>query len=91
MAPDTAEIRTTLETRAKQQTATAGLTPGTRKYKEFMNSQIQPRNISPIVVENAIRTTPAIPGNNPGIFIHQTSDVTVVVNQNGGVITVFGR
>ena len=91
MAPNTPEVRAEIHTRAMERAEAAGLQPGTAEYNTFINKQIDPRGIPPMVVEDAIRNTPAVPGTNPGTFMHQTPDVTVIVNSSGDVVTVIPK
>jgi len=91
MAPNTPQVRAELYTRAMQRAATAGHIPGTKGYNDFINSQIDPRGIPPSVVESTIINTTAIPGSSPGTFMHQTPQLTVIVNGNGDVVTVIPR
>ncbi|WP_275051634.1 hypothetical protein [Clostridium manihotivorum] len=44
-----------------------------------------------MVIEDAVKNTPAIPGNSEGTFLHETESVKVVVNQNADVITVIPK
>jgi hypothetical protein len=89
MAPNTIAVRAEIERRAIQRALREGLTPGTRQYREYIASQIQPRNIPPSVVENAIRNSTPVPGNRPNTFEHIFENVRVVVNSAGDVITVY--
>ena len=91
MAPNTPEVRAELYTRAMRRAEERGLVPGTRAFNNFVIGEVNPRNIPPMVVEDAIRNTPAIPGSSPGTFQHQTPDVTIIVNSNGDVVTVIPR
>ena len=52
---------------------------------------VDPRNIPPSVIEDAINSTAATPGRRTGTFVHQTVEVTVVVNSSGKVIAVIPR
>lgn len=89
MAPDTPEVRAELNTRAVERAREAGLTPGTAEYNEYVNKQIDPRGVPPMVIEDAIKNAEPIPGASPNTFIHQTQDVMVIVNETGKVITVI--
>jgi len=44
-----------------------------------------------MAVEATIKNFPATPGNGPGTFMHQSPDLTVIVNSAGDVITVMPR
>jgi len=91
MAPDTVEVRAELHTRAVERANAAGLKPGTKEYSDFINKQIDPRGIPPSVVEDAIKNTSAVPGKYDGTFVHQNSNVTVIVNNAGDVVTVIPK
>ena len=56
-------------------------------------SQVLQRNrgIPPQVIDDAINNIPAVQGKYPDTFKHQSKDVTVIINGNGDVITVFPR
>ena len=56
-----------------------------------LNGYVDPRNIPPSVIEDAISSTKGIPGNRPDTFIHETADVKIVINSAGKVITVIQK
>ena len=56
-----------------------------------LNGYVDPRNIPPRVIEDAISSTKGIPGNRPDTFIHETADVKIVINSAGKVITVIPK
>ena len=58
---------------------------------EFVQKYVDPRNIPPSVIEDAILNTTSVPGKMTGTFVHQTVDVTVVVNETGKVVTVIPK
>ncbi|AZK45041.1 hypothetical protein EIM92_01560 [Paenibacillus lentus] len=91
MAPNTPEVRAELTTRANQRATEQGLKPGTKEYNDFMNKQIDPRNIPPSVVEDTIKNGTKTPGNKQGTTVYQSDRVRVVTNANGDVITVIPR
>ena len=91
MAPDTPSVRAELNTRAHTVATANGYQIGTEDYRKFVSNYVQPRNIPPMVVEDAIKNTPAIAGKYAGTFEHITNDVCVTVNQLGKVITVRKR
>ncbi|MGE7307566.1 pre-toxin TG domain-containing protein [Priestia megaterium] len=91
MAPNTAEVRAELTTRAHQKAAEKGIKVGTTEYNKFIKSYVDPRGITPTVIEDAIKNTPAKPGSRAGTFDHMAEKVKVVVNNNGDVITVIPR
>ncbi|MGF7086428.1 hypothetical protein JOD24_000256 [Kroppenstedtia sanguinis] len=68
-----------------------GLKPRTKEYNDFIKKYVQPRGIPPSVVENAIRSGSRQPGNKPGTWEHRTTDVKVITNESGNVITVVPR
>lgn len=91
MAPNRPEVRAELFSRATKKAKDIGLKPQTIEYKNFINKYIDPRNIPPSVIEDAIKNNKAIPGNKPGTFVHSTNDVQVVLNASGDVITVIPK
>ncbi|MCC9021928.1 ribonuclease YeeF family protein [Bacillus nakamurai] len=91
MAPNRPEVRAELFSRATKKAKEIGLRPQTIEYKNFINKYIDPRNIPPSVIEDAIKNNKAIPGNKPGTFVHSTKDVQVVLNASGDVITVIPK
>lgn len=91
MAPDMAEIRAELTTKATKLAREKGLQPQTKEYNEFINKYVDPRGITPSVIEDAINNTKALPGNTEGTFVHENANVKVIVNQNGKVVTVIPR
>ena len=91
MAPDTPSVRAELSRRAEQLAEAKGLQGGTPEYYQFCQKYVDPRNIPPSVVEDAIWNATAIPGNTAGTLVYQTADVTVIVNASGKVITVIPR
>ena len=91
MAPDTPTVRAELSRRAEKAAQQKGLEVGTKEYYEYCTKYVDPRNIPPSVIEDAISSSKAIPGNRSDTFIHETLDVKVVVNSNGKVITVIPK
>lgn len=91
MAPDTPSVRAKLSRRAEELAESKGLQVGTPEYHRFCQEYVDPRNIPPSVIEDAIRNTTAVPGHTAGTFVHQTADVTVIVNETGKVITVIPK
>ncbi|MED1436339.1 S-layer protein [Bacillus mycoides] len=80
MAPDTIQVRAELEARAKSR----GLVPGTQKFKEF----VDPRGITPSVVEDIIKNGTKKPGNKPDSWEYIGRDARVITNDKGDVVTV---
>ena len=91
MAPDTPTVRAELSRRAEKAAQQKGLEVGTKEYYEYCTKYVDKRNIPPSVIEDAISSSKAIPGNRPDTFIHETLDVKVVINSNGKVITVIPK
>lgn len=61
------------------------------EYNTFINKQIDPREIPPQVINDAINNTPVITVKYPDTFMHQSTDATVIINGNGDVITVIPK
>ncbi|MBU5220064.1 S-layer homology domain-containing protein [Bacillus albus] len=80
MAPDTIQVRAELEARAKSR----GLVPGTQKFKEF----VDPRGITPSVVEDIIKNGTKKAGNKPDSWEYTGRDARVITNGKGDVVTV---
>ena len=91
MAPDTPQVRAELSRRAEKSATQRGLKVGTQEYYEYCKKYVDPRNIPPSVIEDAISSTKGIPGNRPDTFIHETADVIIVINSAGKVITVIPK
>ncbi|ENA1576546.1 hypothetical protein ABFW39_002976 [Listeria monocytogenes] len=91
MAPDTPAVRAELNTRAQEIAKNKGLVPGTKDYYDFVKNYIQPRNIPPLVVEDAISNGVKTPGNQINTWKYETNDVIVIKNNSGDVITVIPK
>lgn len=91
MAPDTPEIRAQLNTRAQEIAKSKGYVLGTRDYSDFMKKYIQPRNVPPIVIEDAISNGVKTSGNQLNTWKFEAGDVTVIINDLGDVITVIPK
>ena len=91
MASDTPQVRAELSRRAEKSATQRGLKVGTQEYYEYCKKYVDPRNIPPSVIEDAISSTKGIPGNRPDTFIHETADVKIVINSAGKVITVIPK
>lgn len=63
----------------------------TREYYEYCKKYVDPRNIPPSVIEDAISSTKGISRNRPDTFIHETADIKIVINSAGKVITVIPK
>ncbi|MEI5926013.1 pre-toxin TG domain-containing protein [Bacillus sp. TD10] len=86
MAPDTLEIRAELNSRAREMAAKKGYKPGSKEYNELF-SKIDPRGMTPNVVEDIIKTGSRSPGDKPGTWKYSRADGYVILNDNGDVIT----
>ena len=91
MAPNTLEVRAELTTRAHQKATEKGLKSGTKEYYEYVKKYVDPRGITPTVVEDAIKNAPIKPGKYDGTFMHQNENVTVITNNYGDIVTVIPR
>lgn len=91
MAPDTPAVRAELHTRAQEIAKNKGLVPGTRDYSDVIKNYIQPRNIPPSVVEDAISNGVKVPENQINTWKFETNDVIVIINNLGDVITVIPK
>ena len=91
MAPDTPQVRAELSRRAEKAATQRGLKVGTQEYYEYCKKYVDPRNIPPSVIEDAISSTKGIPENRPDTFIHETADVKIIINSAGKVITVIPK
>ena len=60
-----------------------------RKYSGHSIERIQERGLTPIVVEDAIKTGTRTPGKRAGTFVHLTDKAKIVTNDKGDVITVI--
>ena len=61
-------------------------------YESFhkkLSRQGEKRRVPPSAVENVIKNGTKNPGNTAGTTVHVSSDVKVVTNSNGKVITVI--
>ncbi|KYG92202.1 hypothetical protein A0U40_04470 [[Bacillus] sp. KCTC 13219] len=91
MAPDTSEVRAALTSRAIEKAKELGYKPQTKEFSDFIKKYVDPRNIPPSVIEDAIMNSKKIPGNRSGTFVHETRDVKVIINEAGDVITVIPK
>ena len=91
MAPDIPEVKATLTSRAIKKARELGFKPQTKEFSDFIKKYVDPRDIPPLVIEDAIINTKKIPGNRNGTFVHETQDVKVVINETGDVITVIPK
>ena len=91
MAPNTPEVKAELYQRATKIAKEKGLLPQTKEYSTFIDKYVDPRNIPPSVIEDAIKNAKPNPGNRPDTFVHATDSVKVIANGNGDVITVIPK
>ncbi|MEC1666220.1 ribonuclease YeeF family protein [Bacillus mojavensis] len=91
MAPDIPEVKATLTNRAIKKAEELGYKPQTKEFSDFIKKYVDPRDIPPSVIEDAIMNTKKIPGNRSGTFVHETKDVKVIINEAGDVITVIPK
>ena len=91
MAPDTPQVRAELSRRAEKSATQRGLKVGTQEYYEYCKKYVDPRNIPPSVIEDAISSTKGIPGNRPDTFIHEKEYVKIVINSACKVLTVIPK
>jgi len=91
MAPDTSQVRAELEARATQNALGKGLNPGTNQYNDFITKYVDPRGITPSVIEDAIQNGTKVAGKTPYTWECATSDVNVIINEFGDVITVMPK
>ena len=88
MAPSTPEVLAKLQVRAEAQAIKKGYVRGSDKFIEEVKDYIQPRNIPPSVVEDAIQNTkPQLQPN--GNYEFNNGRVRVILNDEGSVITVM--
>ncbi|MCX5921773.1 MAG: hypothetical protein NTX86_00375, partial [Candidatus Dependentiae bacterium] len=82
MAPNTPEIIAQLQKRAINE----GFMPGTKEFIEY----VQPRNIPPSVIEDAIKTINPIigTGKHIGTLEYIKESVKIVTNLKGDVVTI---
>ncbi len=79
MAPNTPQVMAKLELRALERAQIKGLHPGTEEFGKWISHNgPKPRGIPPSIIEAEI----ACPG---------TTNVKVILNENGNVITVIPR
>ena len=89
MAPKTPEVKAELTNRAHERAAKQGLKPGTKEYNEVLKKYIDPRGITPVVVEDIIKNGSRKPGNKPGSWEYTGKDARVILNDNGDVVSVI--
>lgn len=74
MAPDTPSVRAELSRRAEKVAEQHGYKVGTKEYNDFCVKYVDPRNIPPSIIEDAISSTKAVAGNRPNTFIHENME-----------------
>lgn len=91
MAPDTPEVKATLTSRAIKKAEELGYKPQIKEFSDFIKKNVDPRNIPPAVIEDAIMNTKKTPGNRIGTYVRETKDIKVIINEAGDVITVIPK
>ena len=91
MAPDTPKVKATLTSRAIKKAEELGYKPQTKEFSDFIKKYVDPRNIPPSVIEDAIINSKKLPGNRSGTFVHETQDIKVIINETGDIITVIPK
>ncbi|NPC94028.1 transposase [Bacillus sp. WMMC1349] len=91
MAPKTPEVKANLTSRAIKIAIEKGYKPKSKEYLNFIKEYVDPRNVPPSVIENAIKNGKKLSGKYKGTFTRETKDVKVVLNENGDVITVMPK
>jgi hypothetical protein len=91
MAPNTPEVLAHLEKSAIKIANSKGYTSGTKEFCDFVKSYIDPRNVPPMVIEDAITNTAGVAGKTAGTMVYETLDVKVIVNEFGDVVTVIPK
>ena len=106
MAPNTIEVRAALEKKALARHPYKGWKPGTKDFSDWakaVKSEVNPRGIPPIVVEDTIRNTKGVlatcdPEKNPKLYkklledprlVYTRENVKIIVQKaTGNVISV---
>lgn len=94
MAPKTIQVEEELARRYLAKKPGVGLVQGTAEYaawKDGFYKYICPRNIPPIVIEDAIANGARSQGHTPLEIVCKTDYVKVIINTFGDVITVFRK
>ena len=91
MAPDIPAVRAELSRRGEKLASSKGYTVGSREYNREVTKYVDPRNIPPSVVEDAIQNTVGVMGNTPNSLMYETDDIKVITNSVGKVITVIPK
>lgn len=87
MAPHTVQVRAELTKRARERAERKGYAFGSDKYMEELK-KVDPRGMTPNVVEDIIKTGTRKPGDTPGTWKYVRDEGYVVINDKGDVITV---
>jgi hypothetical protein len=87
MAPDTIQVRAELTKRARERAERKGYPFGSKEYVNELKG-VDPRGMTPNVVEDIIKTGTRKPGDNPGTWKYVREDGYVVINDKGDVVTV---
>ncbi|PFZ89001.1 S-layer homology domain-containing protein [Bacillus wiedmannii] len=87
MAPDTIQVRAELTKRARERAERKGYSFGSKDYVKELKG-VDPRGMTPNVVEDIIKTGSRQPGDKPGTWKYVREEGYVVLNDKGDVITV---
>ena len=88
MAPDTPEVKATLTSRAIKKAEELGYKPQTKEFSDFIKKYVDPRNIPPSVIEDAIMNTKKTPGNRRS-FVHEAKDVKVIIKNQTMLLQLY--
>ncbi len=95
MAPNTPEVQAELHKRVAKRAKDSGEKfENQQKLEVYLKRKVDPRNIPPMVIENAIKNGKKYhkEGGANGTVNYLTEDVEVVINeQSGKVVTVFPK
>ncbi|MGU3370289.1 hypothetical protein [Bacillus mycoides] len=87
MASDTIQVRAELTKRARERAERKGYPFGSKEYVNELKG-VDPRGVTPSVVEEIIKHATKKPGNKPGLWQYDGKDVRVVLNDSGDVVSV---
>ncbi|MFE4760655.1 hypothetical protein [Bacillus mycoides] len=87
MAPDTIQVRAELTKRARERAERKGYPFGSKEYVNELKG-VDPRGMTPNVVEDIIKTGSRQPGDKPGTWKYVREEGYVVLNDKGDVVTV---
>ncbi|HGH7173718.1 TPA: hypothetical protein ACJMKJ_001219 [Bacillus wiedmannii] len=87
IAPDTIQVRAELTKRARERAERKGYPFGSKEYVNELKG-VDPRGMTPNVVEDIIKTGSRQPGDKPGTWKYVREEGYVVLNDKGDVVTV---